>query len=271
MAKGNKNARKANNNGQAVTRHPNRTDKHTSRAEKGMKDIANDHKINNESYSLDWFSPTEGQQDVVRSMIENELTLVQASSGAGKSTTVIWQALKDLKAGYYKSILFVKTPNESSDDLIGFLPSSAEDKLSVHFEATRSVFHQFMTKEKLVMEEKKGRINFKIPNFIQGATFENTLMILDESQSLSPNTMKLVMERVGKGSKIVVCADKNQRYSYRKREDGFTNFVNMVTAIDEDGRYSNVDTIGYVEMPASANMRSDLSRLIVTLYEEDDE
>lgn len=265
-------ARKKRNNqgGGKVTRHANRnTDKHTSRCDKGMRDIAEDQRVNNESYTLDWFNPTKGQQEVVRSMIENDLTLVQASSGAGKSTTVIWQALKDLKAGYYKKILFVKTPNESSDDLIGFLPSSAEDKLQVHFEATRSVFHQFMTKEKLAMEEKKGRISFKIPNFIQGATFENTLMILDESQSLSPNTMKLVMERVGQGSKIVVCADKRQRYSYRKREDGFTNFVNMVTAVDEDGRYSNVDTIGYVEMPASANMRSDLSRLIVTLYEED--
>lgn len=253
-----------------ITRHPNRNpDKHLTRVERGNKGVADDHMVNNESYSLEWFKPTESQQELVRSMIENDLTLVQGSSGSGKSTTVIWKALKDLKAGHYKKILFVKTPNESSDDLIGFLPSTADDKLQVHFEATRSVFHQFMSKEKLVMEEKRGRISFKIPNFIQGATFENTLMILDESQSLSPNTMKLVMERVGKGSKIVVCADKRQRYSYRKREDGFTNFVNMVTAVDEDGRYSNVDTIGYVEIPASANMRSDLSRLIVTLYEEE--
>lgn len=252
---------------QGLERHPNRN---TSKVSRGNRELVEEQRINKESYNLDWFSPTVKQKEIIYSMCDNDLTLVSASSGCGKSTTVIWQALKDLRAGLYKNILFIKTANESSDDKIGYLPSSAEDKLSVHFEATRGIFQQFMTASKLAMEEKNGRIQMKIPNFIQGATFDNTLIIIDESQSISPPILKLLLERSGNNTKAVVLGDKRQRYSKDKREDGFTDLVNMVTDVDEEGRYSNISTIGYVEMFAEDNMRSDLSKLIVSLYEDDD-
>lgn len=242
---------------------------HEGKVVEGTRLIMEEQKAQREEYKLDWFHPTEKQQDIIYSMIEDDLTLVAASSGCGKSTTVIYQALRELKQGKYKRILFVKTPVESTDDSIGFLPSDVDSKLMVHFEATKNIFRQFMSKAKLEMEEKRERIQFKIPNFIQGATFDDTLMILDEWQQVSPHISKLVMERVGKNSKIVVMGDKRQRYANKKRADGFTDFVNMVTDVDEEGRYSKVSSIGYVEMFAEDNMRSELSKLIVGLYEDE--
>lgn len=242
---------------------------HESKALEGTRLIVEEQKAQREEYKLDWFHPTEKQQEIIYSMVEDDLTIVSASSGCGKSTTVIYQALKELKLGSYKRILFVKTPNESSDDAIGYLPSDIDAKLMVHFEATKGIFQQFMSKAKLEMEEKRGRIVFKIPNFIQGSTWDDTLFILDEWQNCSPQITKLVMERAGKNSKICVMGDKRQRYSNKKRADGFTDFVNMVTSVDSEGRYSTVDTIGYVEMFADDNMRSALSKLVVSLYEEE--
>lgn len=243
---------------------------HGTKTNRGNEQIANDNKVNNEDYNLSWFKPTKNQQDIIYSMHEDALTIVAASSGCGKSTTAIWQGLKGLKKGEFKKILFVKTPVESSDDAIGFLTGDSNQKLEAHFLASRGIFMQFMSESKLQMEEKRGRINFAIPNFIQGSTFDDTLIIVDESQQLSPAILKLVMERVGKGSKIVLLGDKRQCYANKKRVDGFTFFVNMVTKIDEEGRYSDVETIGYVEMGAEDNMRSELSKLIVALFEQED-
>ena len=243
-------------------------DRHEQRALQGSELIASERAVNNEDYKLDWFKPTEAQKDIIYSMCTNDCTLVAASSGCGKSTTAIWQGLKDLKRGEFKKIIFVKTAVESTDDSIGFLPSTAQDKLAVHFEASRNIFKQFMSESKLIMEEKRERIEFKIPNFIQGATFDNTLMIIDEAQQISPQILKLIMERVGKGSKIIVLGDKKQRYAFKKREDGFSFLVKLITDTDDEGRYSKIDTIGYVELPASENMRSALSRLVVTLFED---
>lgn len=243
-------------------------DRHTSKIQQGMDQIAADNLADKQDYNLGWFKPTPTQKDIIMSMCCNELSAVQGSSGTGKSTTVIWQALQDLKRGMYKKILFIKTPAEMGDDQIGFLTGDANQKLEMHFMSMRSIFHTFMTKEKLRMEEKHERINFSIPNFVQGMTFDNTLIIIDEMQSISVDTVKLLLERTGEGSRVVCLGDKNQRYSAKKRSDGFSHFVEMITEVNEDGVRESIEpTMGYVEMTAKDNMRSALSRRIVELYE----
>ena len=243
-------------------------DKVSSKVEQGNQELINEALINKQDFDLSWFKPTESQKDIIMSMCSNDLTAVQGSSGTGKSTTVIWQALHDLKRGYYKRVVFVKTPAEMGSDQIGYLTGDANQKLEVHFESMRSIFHTFMTKEKLKMEEKHGRIEFTIPNFIQGKTYDDCLFIVDEMQTINIETTKLLLERAGVNTRVVILGDKNQRYSAKKRTDGFTHFVEMITQVDEyNKRVSKEPTMGYVEMTAKDNMRSDLSRRVVELYE----
>jgi phosphate starvation-inducible PhoH-like protein len=186
----------------------------------GQRQIVNETKAAAERYNTGWFKPTEKQLELIESLVVNPLTLCDSSSGTGKSTTVIYHALKALAAGHYRQIIFIKTPNESSDDAIGFLPNSADDKISVHMEATRSVFRDFMSKAKLELEEKKERIVLTIPNFIQGRTLTNCFVIIDEAQSISPHILKLLLERCGEGSTYAVLGDKFQCYSFKKRDNG---------------------------------------------------
>lgn len=258
-------------------RHANRNnkrkgknkDKFTDRVARGEEQIQADNNAKYEEYRLGGFEPTPAQKDIIVSMCQNDLTLVQGSSGTGKSSTVIWQGLHDLKRGYYRKILFVKTADESADDNIGFLPNGLSDKLAVHFESMRSIFHSFMSKEKLAMEEKHERIVFNIPNFIKGMTFDNTLIIVDEAQSISPKILKLILERTGKDSRVVVMGDKAQCYSSKKRVNGLTDLVSKVTRENYYGTLVSTEPLmGYVELPASENMRSALSRRIVEIYEE---
>jgi len=230
--------------------------------------VADSERKHQSHYKLDWFKPTEIQQEICLSYYSNDLTAVQGSSGTGKSTTVIHLALNDLKDRRFSKIVFCKTPAELGDDKIGFLSGSATEKLAMHFEAMRSIFHTFMSKEKLVMEEAHGNIEFTIPNFIAGRTIDNAIFILDESQLLSAKTCKLLLERAGQNCKVIVLGDKSQTYACKERTDGFTDFVQRITRVDEDGqRVSTQPTMGYVEMKAADNMRSDLSRRVVELYE----
>lgn len=219
-------------------------------------------------YRLDWFNPTEIQNSILDSYIHNDLTAVQGSSGTGKSTTVIYQALCDLRDKHYNKIVFCKTPAELGDDKIGFLTGSADEKLKAHFDTMRGIFHTFMTKEKLVMEEAHDVIEFTIPNFIAGRTIDNAILIIDEAQLMSVGTLKCVLERAGQDTKVVVLGDKYQTYAAKQRTDGFTDFVERITKVNRQGhRTSNQETMGFIEMKSGDNMRSDLSRRIVSLYE----
>ena len=239
-----------------------------TRADAGTELIMSDRAAASENYNLGWFHPTEDQREIIHSMCVNDLTAIQGSSGVGKSTTVIWQALNDMKRGCYKRIVFIKTPSQLGDDDLGALKGGIEEKLFMHWVSMKSIFHSFMSKAKLEMEERNGRILFTVPNFIAGQTLDDSLILIDEAQLISPKTVKLLLERCGKNSRVVIMGDCFQDYSTKYRKDGFTDFVHKITELAEDGfRYTKEPTMGYVQLFADANMRSDLSRRIVELYE----
>ncbi len=239
-----------------------------NKSNEGMRLLAEDAMTQNEDYNLDWFKPSEGQQDIIYSMCSDQLTMVQGGSGCGKSTAAIWQGLKDLKDGRIKQLVFMKTPSSDGDDEIGFLSGNEEEKLSAHMLAMKSIFETFMSKQKLEAEIKSGRIKFTIPNFEAGRTFYKSLIIFDECHKCSEGTVKLIVERLSDTSRIILLGDRGQRYSTKYRNDGFSTFIRMTTKIDADGyRVSKEALMGYAELTSKDNMRGALSKRIGELYE----
>ncbi|QOI67993.1 hypothetical protein vecB_055 [Escherichia phage VEcB] len=86
--------------------------------------------VGNDDYRLDEFTPVGNQEAIVRSMVWNDLTIVNAPAGTGKTTTALWKALQMLKAGDFRKLIFLKNPTEVGDDQIGFLSGDKTDKLA---------------------------------------------------------------------------------------------------------------------------------------------
>lgn len=219
----------------------------------------------NDKYDLDWFKPVGRQREISDAMEAYDWVGVQAPSGCGKTTTVVWKALGLLGKGY-RRIVFVKNPTEAGDDQIGYLTGDADDKLKAHFDSVRGVFLDFMNKGKLESDEKNGNIQFKIPNFLLGATLSDSVVILDEAQTYSPLTLKLLMERVDDSCKLIILGDKAQTYSVKKRVDGFTDFLDRVTDVDDKGRYSIDPLFQYVELTTNENQRGAISKRVTEIY-----
>ena len=242
-------------------------DKHFERELRGVQQEVDVYKTQNEKYDLSWFKPIGRQQEIVDAIDQYNWVGVQAPSGCGKTSTVVWKALSLLGRGYRK-IVFVKNPTEAGDDQIGYLTGNEASKLEPHFDSMRGVFLDFMSKGKLESDEKNGNIQFKIPNFLLGATISSAVVILDECQTYSPNTLKLVMEREDDSCLLIILGDKNQTYSVKKRKDGFTDLLNRVTDIDEKGRYSVEPLFKYVELTANENKRGAISKRVTEIYAE---
>lgn len=242
-----------------------RKDKHYNREVRGVTQEAEHQFIKSEKYDLSWFVPKGRQKDIVDAIDQYDWVGVQAPSGCGKSTCVVWKALSLLGSGYRK-IVFVKNPTEAGDDQIGFLTGNESSKLEPHFDSMRGIFLDFMSKGKLESEEKNKNIEFKIPNFLLGATLSNSIVILDECQTYSPLTLKLLMERVDDSCKLIILGDKSQQYSVKKRKDGFTDFIERVTIDDEMGRYSIEPLFKYVELTTNENQRGAISKRVTEIY-----
>ena len=237
------------------------------RENRGNQQESDVYKVRSEKYSLDWFKPQGRQKDIIDAVDQYNWVAVQAPSGCGKTTTVVWKALSLLN-GNYRKIVFVKNPTEAGDDQIGFLTGGESSKLEPHFDSMRGVFLDFMSKGKLESDEKNGNIEFKIPNFLLGATISNSIVILDECQTYSPQTLKLLMERVDDSCKLIILGDRCQQYSVKKRKDGFTDFIERVTRTDEQGRYSIESIFKYVELTTNENQRGAISKRVTELYSE---
>lgn len=221
-----------------------------------------------DDWKLDDFEPEGRQWDIVESLDSNWFTIVDASSGCGKTSTALWAALNHLvDPNDYdtRQLIFIKNPTEVGDDKIGFLSGSETDKLQAHYETTKRIFDQFVDKTKLEYEIKRERIRLTIPNFCLGATFDRAIVILDEAQLASPMTVKLLMERAGAGTRYLILGDSNQTYAISRRDNGFQDIISRVT----DGEESLFPGMfGYVKLRGSEyNKRSEASKFIVGLYE----
>jgi len=218
-------------------------------------------------YKLDWFTPEGDQHLITEAMDDCELIVVDAPSGTGKSTTVLWKALNDYKQRKYQKVLLIKNPTEAGNDQIGFLSGDKVSKLEAHMESMKSIFLQFMSAGKLENDIKNENIVLDIPNYLLGRTFDDTLILLEEAQTMSPETVKLCAERAGQGSKVVVVGDSKQRYSVKGRKDGLRDLIEKVTQDNAGQLIPKYANVGYIRMESSNNMRSSLSKFITEIYE----
>ena len=75
--------------------------------------------------------------------------------------------------------------------------------------------------------------------YMRGRTFNNTLIIADEMQNATPNQMKMLLTRIGVGTKLVVTGDLEQ--SDLGPENGLADLVYKMQCLD-------LEHIKHVEM-----------------------
>jgi len=63
---------------------------------------------------------------------------------------------------------------------------------------------------------------------MRGRTFKSAWIIADEMQNATPNQLKMLMSRIGQGSKIIVTGDVDQADRAR-RENGLLDLIERLT------------------------------------------
>lgn len=261
-----------NNRRMTQERRSNKKGRHEAKLQRGYEELASDNRKRqfDNDWKLDWFSPIGKQADIVASILSNDIvfSVVDGSSGVGKTSTALHTALTLLRDNKYRQIVFAKNPTECGDDKIGFLSGNETDKLQAHYDSTKRIFHEFMSPQKLENDLGSGKIRLTIPNFLLGATFDYSIVIMDECQVMSPNTMKLLLERCGVGTKYIIMGDSKQNYSISKRKDGFKDYIERITGIYQGERESVSELVSYTRLTSDENQRSEGSKFITKLYEE---
>ena len=144
------------------------------------------------------------------------LTVLLGSAGTGKTILSLAVALQQVNDGIYDRVVVIKPNIPVGGVDIGALPGDKYEKLSAWLGPMKDNVQQLInsgrksageTFEQMVDE---GIIEVEALSYIQGRSIANSVIIVDELQNVSPRVARMVVERCGRGSKIILLGDPSQ-------------------------------------------------------------
>lgn len=217
-----------------------------------------------DTLGIDSLQLTEKQklaQDVID---RHTLTFVSGPAGTGKTLAVLSYYVRWYLKDKTKKICIIRTPVEAGPDRLGFTPGSETDKALVHFKSSEHSLKNLLSTNKFDCDFGK-RIKFWVPNYILGSTWDDCLILVDEAQQLHPLVMKMILERIGKNSKCVVCGDPTQLYVTDKNRNGLNDAIGRFFT---EYRQPLYDDVGYVQFDVEDVQRSSIVKTVIKAYSE---
>jgi phosphate starvation-inducible PhoH-like protein len=165
------------------------------------------------------------QENYIEQLEDTNKNIVFAVGFAGTGKTYIatqW-AISQLKAGAVDKIV-ISRPNIAVDDQdIGFLPGNILQKMAPWTRPIFDVFEEYYSVKELAAMVEENIIEIVALAHIRGRTFKNAIVIIDEAQNTTRNSMLSILTRLGEGSKMVVTGDTRQ--TDRGRDNGLEDFL----------------------------------------------
>ena len=146
-------------------------------------------------------------------------------AGTGKTLIAVQVAVKLFKEGRVDKII-VTRPAVSVDEDLGFLPGTLEQKMAPWTRPIFDVLREYFNAREISGMIDEGIVEIAPLAYMRGRTFKNAFILADEMQNATQNQMKMLLTRIGTGSKMVVTGDLAQ--ADRLRDNGLIQFVEQL-------------------------------------------
>lgn len=143
-------------------------------------------------------------------LLDPDIHLVNLTGPAGSGKTILALAAAiemTVASKMYKRIIATRSVQGLDED-IGFLPGTETEKMEPWLGAITDNLEALHEDDENMHGSvdyilNKVPIQFKSMNYLRGRSFQYSLMIIDESQNLTPHQLKTIITRAGTGSKVV--------------------------------------------------------------------
>ncbi|MGH8440245.1 MAG: PhoH family protein [Pseudomonas sp.] len=143
-------------------------------------------------------------------LLDPDIHLVNLTGAAGSGKTILALAAaieQTMVSKRYRRIIATRSV-QGLDQEIGFLPGTEAEKMEPWLGAITDNL------EALHMDDENTHgsvdyilervpLQFKSLNYIRGRSFQQSLILIDECQNLTPHQMKTIITRAGTGSKVI--------------------------------------------------------------------
>jgi len=160
----------------------------------------------------------ESQKKLIKSIKENEITIISGFPGTGKTFMACAEALRMLKNHEFKQIILVKSVTPLKGEETGFLPGDLKEKLEPFMISFIDNFEKIIGETATAKLRESGLIKIQPLGFIRGRSIDNAIIIADECQNITLDNMKTLLTRIGDNSKMVILGDTKQKDIKNKKE-----------------------------------------------------
>lgn len=136
------------------------------------------------------------------------LVNLTGSAGSGKTILALAAAIEmTLSTKTYRRIIATRS-TQGLDEDIGFLPGTEAEKMEPWLGAITDNLEALHWDDENSASSidyvlSKVPLQFKSLNYIRGRSFQHSLILIDESQNLTPHQIKTIVTRAGTGSKVI--------------------------------------------------------------------
>jgi len=154
-------------------------------------------------------SLSEEQKLAKSEILKHPFNFILGKAGSGKTLLAVQIAL-DMFFKRQVNKIVITRPTVSNEDN-GFLPGSLEEKMEPWLVPIRSNMRKVYNKPMILDKmEKEENIELVSLSHFRGRTFDNATVIVDEFQNLTKQQLGMVLGRLGKNSRMILCGDGQQ-------------------------------------------------------------
>ena len=177
---------------------------------------------------------TINQKKYVDAIYKNDIVIGVGPAGTGKTYLAMACAVSLFQKKLFDRIILTRPAVEAGEKL-GFLPGDISQKINPYLRPLYDAIYEMLEFDKVMKLIETDVIEVAPIAFMRGRTLNNSFIILDEAQNATNEQMKMMLTRIGSGSKIVVNGDITQTDLPLDKESGLltaSKILNNITGIE---------------------------------------
>ena len=211
---------------------------------------------------IDLVPRTRNQEALVLALQDPDAYIVVTTgpAGTGKTYLAMQAAVKALRENQCDRIVMTRPAVGVEDERHGFLPGNLVAKMEPWTRPLLDVMREYYRPQDIQAMIEDQVIEIAPLAFMRGRTFKNSWIIADEMQNATPAQAKMLMTRIGQGSKIVITGDVEQA----DRRVGDNGLIDLTQRLE----LGPVQGITVCRMQARDVQRHRIIGSVLKLYED---
>ena len=201
---------------------------------------------------------TVGQQEYMKAIAKNTITLGVGPAGTGKTYLAVAAAVAAFRERTVNRIILTRPAVEAGERL-GFLPGDLQNKVDPYLRPLYDALYEMLGAETFQKYQERGSIEVAPLAYMRGRTLDDSFIILDEAQNTTKEQMKMFLTRLGFGSKIVITGDVTQIDLPTDKTSGLKDAIRVLEGVKD---------IAICRLTSADVVRHALVQRIINAYEK---